>query len=83
MKAYIKLFCEVIPLIVFFLVNSYDKVILKEIPLEGKVVVLAVDMLDAMKALETKLSVVPSHQFNLKPKLGQVEITDLVGYEEE
>mgnify|MGYP001268207653 FL=1 len=35
MKAYIKLFCEVIPLIVFFLVNSYDKVILKEIPLEG------------------------------------------------
>ena len=31
MKAYIKLFCEVIPLIVFFLVNSYDKVILKEI----------------------------------------------------
>tara|TARA_R100000231_G_C5199528_1_gene126963 strand:+ start:150 stop:395 length:246 start_codon:yes stop_codon:yes gene_type:complete len=54
-----------------------------EIPLEGKVVVLAVDMLDAMKALENKLSVVPSHQFNLKPKLGQVEITDLVGYEEE
>ena len=35
MKAYIKLFCEVIPLIIFFLVNSYDKVILKEIPLEG------------------------------------------------
>ena len=28
MKAYIKLFCEVIPLIVFFLVNSYEKVII-------------------------------------------------------
>ena len=35
MKAYIKLFCEVIPLIVFFLVNSYEKVIIEEIPLEG------------------------------------------------
>lgn len=54
-----------------------------EIPIEGKVVVLAMDMLDAMKALETKLSVIPVTQFNLKPKLGQVEITELAGSEEE
>ncbi len=35
MKAYIKLFFEVIPLIVFFLVNSYEGVIYSNIPLEG------------------------------------------------
>ncbi|MAJ24448.1 MAG: septation protein A [Rickettsiales bacterium] len=35
MKAYIKLFFEVIPLVVFFLVNSHEKTIIEKIPLEG------------------------------------------------
>ena len=62
--------------------NTGEGLKMFEIPLEGKVTVIAFDMLDAMKGLETKLSVVPTHQYNLKPLLGQVKITNLSNEEE-
>lgn len=43
------------------------------VPIEGSITLIGVDLLDAMKSIDERLSLAPKN-LNLRPKMGQVEV---------